>query len=377
MKFGVVLVALLAVAFCDYEQVLQSPGALMNLFSSYSVQNNKHYTLGEKPMRLRLFRSSLKRVVQLNKEHGSEWQSGLNQFSDLTKEELSRHLGLNVSRVVPRAEAEKRDVQSGPGAEYLDWRSKGKVTGIKNQGGCGSCWAFAAVGAVETNYAIMTGRRKQFSEQEYLDCSYNKYRDGCNGGWYEDAWKYSKNYGRLATSANVPYTQKDNSWEDSKTCNYRGTANGLMAASIQGSQAVSKGESNVITQLNSGAVSVAYEVTDDFFKYTTGIISDNSCKSGANHAVTAVGYTRGAMIVRNSWGVWGMNGYFYTRRGHHGCQIYDLASVPIMQSTGHADTDPEYVPVDDDKCDGTNADGCPCGTVRCSSGVCKHAHMCH
>ena len=372
MKCAVVLLALVAVALCeDYEQVLQSPGALMALFSSFSAKHHKHYTLGEAPMRIRLFRNSLKSVVQGNKKHGDEWTSGLNDFSDMTQEEKSAHLGLNMSSIAAVEEVEERDVSSMPSADNLDWRQKGKVTGIKNQGGCGSCWAFSAVGAVETNYAITTGRRKQFAEQEYLDCTYSSSRDGCKGGWYHEAWSYSKRSGRLSTSANTPYKGKDG------YCSYRSVANGLMAAKIDGSRSVRKGESSMISQLNSGAVSVAYEATDAFFEYTTGVINDVTCRSYPNHAVTAVGYTRGAMIVRNSWGAWGMGGYFYTKRGAGGCGIFDHGSVPIMTKTGRSDTDAEYVPVDDGGCEGTNADGCPCGTVRCSSGVCKHAHMCH
>jgi len=376
MKFAIVLLALVAVALCheDYEMVLQSPGALMALFSKFSAQHSRHYTAAEAPMRIRIFRDSLKSVVVGNKQHGDEWESGLNDFSDMTQEEKHMHLGLNMSMKaeVEEVEVEERDALSlAPRASDMDWRSQGKVTGIKNQGSCGSCWAFSAVGAVETNYAIATGRRKQFAEQEYLDCTYASSRDGCKGGWYYDAWNYSKRSGRLATAANAKYTGKDG------YCSYARKANGLMAATIKGYSSVRKGESNMIYYLGKGAVSVAYEVTDAFFEYTTGIINDSTCKSYPNHAVTAVGYTRSAMIVRNSWGAWGMKGYFYTRRGAGGCGIWDYGKIPIMSKTGRRDTDPEYVPTDDDSCNGTNADGCPCGTVRCSNGQCKHAHMCH
>merc|ERR1719171_530090 len=323
-------------------------------------------------MRLRLFRSDLKQIVQLNKEHQGEWESGVNQFAAVTVSEKNQHLGLNISLAGPRPEAPPAPLLSAmPSADHLDWRQKGKVAGVKNQGGCGSCWAFSATGAVETNYAIQTGRRKQFAEQEFLDCTYEGERDGCQGGWYHQAWDYSAKYKRLATMAAAPYKETDG------RCSYSRVHNGFMAAYITGSQSVRKGERNMIAMLNQGAVSVAYEVTDAFFKYTNGIISDNTCKSHANHAVTAVGYTRGAMIVKNSWGSWGMKGYFYTARNHHGCQIYNYGAVPTWRKTGRRDTDPEYVPKDDDSCSGTNADGCPCGTVRCSNGVCKHAHMCH
>jgi len=356
-------------AAIDYEHVLQSPGELKNLFNEFNVKFGKAFSPSEGPMRMRLFRNDLKQIVRLNKEH--EWVSGINQFTAMTVAEKEQHLGLNISLSAPAPEDKLAHCPHCPRASAKDWRKEGKVAAVKNQGGCGSCWAFSAVGAVETNYAIQTGKRKQFAEQEYLDCTYSSSRDGCKGGWYHEAWAYSAKAGRLATLAAAPYKAKDGS------CSYDSVHNGFMAAKITGSRVVSKGEGSMISALNSGAVSVAYEVTDEFFKYQEGIIRDNTCKSWANHAVTAVGYTHSAMIVKNSWGAWGMSGYFYTARGHHGCQIYNHGNVPTWKSTGKTDTDADYVPVEDEDCKGTNADGCPCGTVRCSSGSCKHAHMCH
>jgi len=367
MKLLIFLTLAGLAASVDYEHVLQSPTELKNLFSQFSAKFGKAFSPSEGPMRLRLFRNDLKQIVRLNNER--DWVSGINQFTAMTAAEKQQHLGLNISLAAPAEEAPL--LSSAPTASSLDWRKQGKVAGVKDQGGCGSCWAFSAVGAVETNYAIKTGRRKQFAEQEYLDCTYEGDRDGCQGGWYHEAWAYSAKAGRLATQAAAPYKGRDGA------CSYSGVHNGFMAAAITGTNSISKGESNMIRALNSGAVSVAYEVTDEFFKYQEGIIRDNTCKSWANHAVTAVGYTHSAMIVKNSWGSWGMSGYFYTARGHHGCKIYEYGSVPTWKSTGKADTDPEYVPTDDDDCKGTNADGCPCGTVRCSDGSCKHAHMCH
>ena len=254
----------------------------------------------------------------------------------MTVAEKQQHLGLNISLSGPIPE-EELFLSSVPAASAKDWRNEGKVAAVKHQGECGSCWAFSAVGAVETNYAIKTGKMKQFAEQEYLDCTYSS-KDGCKGGWFHDAWSYSAKAGRLATLAAAPYKAKDGA------CSYDKVHNGLVAAKIGSSRFISEGESNVISALNSGAVSVAYEATEDFFHYKDNIIRDNTCKMSANHAVTAVGYTRDAMIVKNSWGAtWGRGGYFYTGRGHHGCQIYKHGMVPTLKSTGKTDTDADYV----------------------------------
>lgn len=183
----------------------------------------------------------------------------------------------------------------------------------------------------------MAGKRKEFSEQEYLDCTFEGERDGCNGGWYYQAWAYSVKTGRLATQAAAPYKARDGA------CSYDSVHNGLIAASITGSKSISRGESNVIQALSSGAVAVAYEVTNNFFAYKSGVIRDDTCKKRyASHAVTAVGYTEDAMILKNSWGSrWGMDGFFQTGRNHHGCGIWNYGYLVSLKATGKDDTDPE------------------------------------
>ncbi|XP_063687732.1 uncharacterized protein LOC134820997 [Bolinopsis microptera] len=348
---------------------LQNPRLLLNLYQQYSVKEGK----AKSPQRLALFRSTLKKIAKCNAKHLS-WTQGLNMFSDMTVEEKRSYLGLNSSALHRTLSSNIVHLSDIP--ESKDWRAEGKVTGVKDQGGCGACWTFGAVGPIETNYAILTGKRKSFAEKEYLDCVYNWNR-GCDGGFYEDCWDYSEKHGRLALTRDAPYYASD------QYCGgyYNRQHNALIAAKITGYYTIPPGEDNMISFLAKGAVGTAFEVTDDFFNYQKGIIKDTTCDdmgdTTANHAVTAVGYTPNSMIVKNSWGTsWGMGGYFETARGTDLCEHFSWGAVPTWILTGQNDNDPDYVPSDGDDCEGTNADGCACGTVRCGDGICRHAHMC-
>jgi len=350
---------------------LQNPGLLLGLYQRYSVKEGK----AKSPQRLSLFRNTLKKVAEGNAKH-STWSLGLNKFADMTLEEKRSYLGLNASALhrTRTLSSSVGDLSATPASK--DWRAEGKVTGAKDQGSCGACWSFGAVGPIETNYAIMTGKRKSFAEKEYLDCVYDWNR-GCDGGLYEDCWDYSEKHGRLALTRDAPYKAKD------QYCGsyYNKQHNGLIAAKVNGYHTIPTGEHFMIFYLAKGAVGVAFEVTDDFFNYQKGIVRDDTCNdmgsTTANHAVTAVGYTPRSIIVKNSWGAsWGMGGFFETARGTDLCEYFMWGAIPTLSRTYETDNDPEYVPSDEDDCDGTNADGCACGTVRCGDGTCKHAHMC-
>jgi len=335
MKLLIILTLTGLAASLDLQHVLESPAELRNLFSEFSADYGKTFSPSEAPMRMRLFKRDLRRIVKLNKEN--DWVSGINQFTAMTAAEKREYLGLNISMAAPAPEMDDLPPRDdAPRASSLDWREKGKVTAVQNQGRCGSCWAFSAVGAVETKYAVLAEKRKKFAEQEYLDCTFEG-RDGCNGGWYHEAWDYSVKNKRLATAAAAPYKGSDG------PCSYSDVHNGLIAALVTGSKRIGNGESNVIEALNSGAVSVAYEVTNSFFAYKSGVIRDNTCrKHSPSHAVVAVGYTEDAVILKNSWSSqWGMEGYFQTGRNHHGCGIWKYGYVPTLEKTDKEDTDPE------------------------------------
>eukprot|EP00116_Pleurobrachia_bachei_P004856 sb/3465118/ len=353
---------------------LSSPQKLLSLYRDYSAQYHRTPT----PERVLIFRENLKKIVEGNKL-ATTWTLGVNKFADMTREERQSYLGLNMTRRGSPSFAGTRLEEPvnmvGVPAEK-DWRKEGVVTGVKDQSSCGSCYTFGAVGVLEIN-AIRTGKRKDFAEKEYLDCVYD--RDGCDGGWSEHCWDYSAREGRLALTRDQQYSPFDGRCGNK----YKRMHNGLIASKITGyTEIYGRGkESAFIKALSRGSVVVAFEVTDYFFNYQKGIVADKTCNdmgdSTANHAVTGVGYTRNSMIIKNSWGsVWGMSGYFETVRGTDDCEYFRWGSWPDWQDTGVVDNDPDYIPTEDDDCVDVNADGCPCGTVRCGDGNCRHVHMC-
>merc|ERR1739848_819508 len=162
------------------------------------------------------------------------------------------------------------------------------------------------------------------SPQEYLDCVYEGSRNGCNGGWPDDCYTYSKKAGgRLASTANYKYTARDGS------CQGSSKPDDMIAAKITGFTSVGRTESANIEALATGSLSVAFQVTNYFQQYRGGIIQDNTCTGRPNHAVTAVGYTSQFILVKNSWGKsWGDNG------------LFKYSSFPKLSKTGKTDSTP-------------------------------------
>ena len=398
--------------------ILRSPALTLNLYNNYKTQQHLRFAPQEDRMRFRLFRKSAAIVADENSVEEETARFTVNFFSSLTAAEKRSYLGLNATGLqanpapVLTAGAPRRSVPT----QKL-WVNEGKVTDIKNQGSCGSCWTFSAVGGLESRYKEVTGRLRNFAEQEYLDCERKSY--GCSGGWPKYCYDYSQqNGGRLAATADYKYESRYTG------CKGYSTPDAMVGAKIVGYTAVPATEDSNIEALSEGALSVCFEVTDKTSYYSSGILRDDTCRSYANHAVTAVGYTPSYVLVKNSWGKWwGDNGYIKFARGHHNCQLWNFSVFPLLKTTGVADTGPDdkvsdyrtdgsvvptdsptdaptddpncfdaYPPCYDHWCDtdyirndycrktcgvcGGGQDKCPSGTVRCADGVCRHEHMC-
>jgi len=428
-----VLLALVAVGIASAQTntwaVLNSPKLLLENFLEFSAVNARHYTASEAPLRLRLFKKSLQQIATQN-DADLGWTSGVNFFADMTEEEKQGYLGLNISmhhEELEDVQLEVSDDTVRPAA--VNWIEQGQVTPVKNQGSCGSCWTFGSVVSVEGAYKREGGKLKNFAEQEYLDCVYTA-RNGCQGGWHTNCFDYSKNHGRLAITANYPYTAKD---AKMGACDLSSVANGLIAAKITGYKIAST-EDQHLQALTVGPTTVAFQVTNAFQMYKTGIIKDRTCHGYVNHAVAAVGYSEKYIIVKNSWGQgWGDEGFVKMGRGWSNCQLNKFVAYPLTAHVdGAVDSDPESPkcnydpdanpgptpgpdPTSDPNCqddfpgwcrrsfcdkdvyreklcrktcgsctapDPTSApkptdDGtCPSGTIRCDDGVCRHEHMC-
>jgi len=247
-------------------------------------------------------------------------------FMDMTTEEFQYRLTLNAADMPKtRATMERYSLKGLVEAPAeLDWRAKGVVNPIKNQGGCGSCWAFSAIANIESQYAIHNSKLLNFSEQELVDC--DNLDGGCGGGWMDNAFKWFETNG-VMTGNDYPYTGRGDQ------CKYDADR---AIFKVKSYQDVSKNEvdiKNVVAE--NGPVSVAVDASAFQF-YSGGILTAVDCNfRGLNHGVAIVGY--GAengvdfWIVRNSWGQgWGEEGYIRVERGAGACGINTVVSTAVL-----------------------------------------------
>jgi cathepsin L len=302
-----------------------------NAFERWVQEHGRVYSEDEVLYRFRIFKQNSDFVEKFNSE-GHSFTVGLNRFADLTNTEfLEKYTGLLRPLVqVSDPEHEYEFDQSQALPTSIDWRAKGIVSRVKNQGSCGSCWSFSASGAVEGVWA-MNNTLVPLSEQNLMDCSRSYGNYGCNGGLMDNAFKYIIANGGIDTEASYPYQQTT-----SYVCKYSVANKG---ATIRSYKTVTSGsEAALQNAVAYRPVSVAIDASLYSFQlYTGGYYYDAKCSSTAlNHGVLAVGYgsgTSGAYwIVKNSWGTgWGDQGYVYMARNKsNNCGIATQASFPVL-----------------------------------------------
>ncbi|KAF9412244.1 hypothetical protein HW555_009187 [Spodoptera exigua] len=256
-------------------------------FERFIQDFNKQYTSEEeKQTRFTVFKENLKRANTFNaqSEHAS---FGITQFMDLTvKEFVSRYTGLDANlnftgqcQVVTDADLPNVNVP-----DSFDWREKNAVTKVKNQGQCGSCYAFSASGAVEGQYAIKYGKLQEFSEQQTVDCDEDSL--GCGGGLMTSAFSSMIEEGGLESESDYPYIAK------SQSCQFQASK---AAVELTGCINYNLKSQEKLKQLVAtiGPISIAVKGAP-FLTYKGGIISDDACNEGdVNHAILLVGYGTG------------------------------------------------------------------------------------
>ena len=188
----------------------------------------------------------------------------------------------------------------------FDWRNSGKVTPVRSQDGCGSCWAFAAEGAYEGSYAIRNGTLEDTAEQDPLSCSG---AGSCGGGWWAGVFDWLISHGD-ATEASYPYTATDSACNTGIPAPYRAVAwayvipSGGIPTVAQTKQAL----------CDHGPLAVAVLATPAFQAYTTGVFNEHDTTHGINHGITLIGWndSKHAWLIKNSWNTgWGMAGYMW------------------------------------------------------------------
>ncbi|KAK3431226.1 hypothetical protein EUGRSUZ_E02718 [Eucalyptus grandis] len=286
----------------------------------------------EKPKRYGIFLETLRFIEDFNsKATNQSYKVGLNQFSDLTTEEfVSRYTGFRAtSRSSNSSAATTFKYSTTQVPDSLNWVEKGVVGSIKDQGECGSCWAFAATATVESMLAMKTGKLVDLSEQQLIDCS--KQNVGCKWGWTYRAYEYiAQNHG-MTYESNYPYSGVEG------PCNERAAS--IAVARLKGYEKIPMSEDLVLQAVARQPVSVAIEGASPGFKQYSGGIFNGPCGETSNHIVVIVGYGKTPdgvdyWLLKNSWGeTWGEKGYMRMLRnsGVQGglCGLVTHATLPV------------------------------------------------
>jgi len=282
---------------------------------------------------------AFKRNVDLAKEHNahdSTYQLGwTGPFAAMSAEEFkSTHLGLKRPSMEEQASLGTHYYSGATLPSSVDWTEKGAVTAIKDQGQCGSCWAFSTTGSLEGRTQIAQGTLPTLSEQQFVDC--DKASDqGCNGGLMDNAFKYAMQSAGVCTEESYSYHAVDGS------CKASSCTVGLKSTDITGYKDVDNSEAALAEAVSQGPVSVAVDA-GMFQTYSSGILT-GLCGAALDHGVLAVGYDDTGSTkywkVKNSWGTsWGENGYIRLQKGKSfastgECGIRKSASYPVIASS--------------------------------------------
>jgi len=318
---------------------LQSAEGQIKLFNNWVNVEHKHFSGAEKSFRFRIFREHLKEIVEIN-DAQEDYELDANFMSGLTDEEQQQWYGINIT-AFPAApsDEEPAPLLSMPSSGSKLWREENKITAVKNQGGCGSCWAFAGTAAFEGHYAIKSGGLKRFAEQEPLDCTYEgQSHNGCKGGWYWEAYdRVLKKNQHWALEKDYPYTAKDG------RCQVSNKPNGMKAAQMVKTVRPRKSsmDGSLVQALNEGPVAMAFEIKGGFNYYKKGVLTINNCGSTPHHAMAVTGYTPEFFEIKNSWGGgWGDRGYVrFSRKVQNMCGISNWLAYPQLKKTGNDDSD--------------------------------------
>merc|ERR1719440_622474 len=296
------------------------------MWQGYVADFKKVYHPAEVMTRFEIFKDNVDFINHHNKNLADKlgYTVGLNEFADMTNAEFVRKMNGFNARAMPKKDLNVELFDTSNLADSVDWTTKNAVTPVKNQGQCGSCWAFSTTGSTEGAYAIASGKLVSLSEQMLVSCDHNG-DQGCNGGLMDNAFGWIQQNGGICKESDYPYQGTTG------TC----TTGCSPAVTVSGHHDVpQKDEKALAVAAAIGPVSVAIEADKQAFQfYKSGVFDNAGCGTNLDHGVLVVGYgsmdSKDYWKVKNSWGAtWGLNGYILMARGKNMCGISQSASYP-------------------------------------------------
>lgn len=317
-------------------------------FENYLSEFHKWYSPHDYAVHEDLFNQKRAEIIEHNSGSAS-WKKGVNHLTDLSPEERSQFTGLNAPLLHQDRRKLKKETthvstkKPSELAASLDWRTKGMVTPVKNQGVCGSCWAFATAETIESHWAINTGELQELSEQFILDCTPNPNHcggnGGCEGGTGELALARLIELGGIPSEWTYPYLSGGNG--TASVCHglplepEHAHSGDVMAAATFTDFKVTKTNDydSMMDAIQLGPMAISVDA-DTWHDYETGVFTGGNMKNpDLDHLVQLVGYGSDNgddyWLVRNSWTpLWGESGYIRLKRYGSGKEPCGLDITP-------------------------------------------------
>ncbi|RDX75850.1 hypothetical protein CR513_44226 [Mucuna pruriens] len=344
-----VLVSFTCLSFAEYftyghEQLdkFSSEEQVFQLFQVWQKEQGREYgNPEEKAKRFKIFQRNLKYINEMNAKRKSNTQHslGLNKFADISPEEFAKtylkqiEIPSNLDNI-KKLQKDDDDDSCENLPDSLDWREKGAVTEVRDQGKCQSHWAFSVTGAIEGINKIVTGNLVTLSVQELVDCDPASH--GCAGGFYFNAFGWVIKNGGIDTEAHYPYIAQNG------TCK----TNANKVVSIDNLLVVVGSEEDLLCRVSKQPVSVSIDATGLQF-YSGGVYGGENCTKNSTKATLVcliVGYGsvggEDYWIVKNSWGKdWGDKGYLLIKRNvsdewpYGVCAINAAPGYPVKEAS--------------------------------------------